>query len=160
MWQPKSEQQVLTVAALLYDDSGERVKAFVVRRSANRSFLPGVYELVCGHVRFGENIVSALGRIVKEKLHVEVTVERPFYVFDYLNSPQKQHVAEIVYLARLNEVSPSEIKLTRNKHAESLWVSLETLERDLGEMKTYSPYEYEAIVTALAELEKERLRKN
>jgi len=158
-WQSKQKKQVLTVAALICDDSGERVKAFVARRAANRRFLPGVYELPGGHVHYGEEMKSALERITRERLHVEITVDRPFFVFDYLNSKAHQHVAEIVYLARLRDHKPREIMLTRSKHSESLWVSLEMMERYLADMKTYSPHEYQAVLEGLVLAEKGRLER-
>ena len=155
-WQAQNDTQILTAAALIYDDTPERVKVFLVRRAANRQFLPGVPELPGGRIRFGERIETGLGRQIREKLHVEITLERPFFVFDYLNSDRREHVAEIVYLARLHAFKPQEISLKKEKYAQSFWVGLDEVESLLGEMKLYSPQEYDAVVQALVGLERQR----
>ena len=158
MWSNQNSKQIIAVGGLLCDDSGERVKVFVAKRSANRNFLPGTYELPSGRVHFGEDLLAALRRIIQEKLHVEVEIGRTMTAFTYLDSARGEQIVEILYLLRLRDVRPQEIMLTKSKYAESLWVSLETLDDKLLEMKNYSVQEYQAIMETLIFLEKRRLQ--
>ena len=156
VWRSAIKTQALCVGALIYDDSGERIQVFVAKRAETRRFLPGAFELPSGRVRLGEDLETALRRIIKEKLHVDLTPERVQTVFCYFNSDRGEQLAEILYLARLRQSRPQEIMLTKSKYAQSRWVSLETLESTLGAMKVSVPDEYQAIMTTLVELERRR----
>ena len=69
VWRSTIKTQALSVGALIYDDTGERVRVFVAKRAETRRFLPGSFELPSGRVRLGEDLETALRRVIKEKLH-------------------------------------------------------------------------------------------
>jgi 8-oxo-dGTP pyrophosphatase MutT (NUDIX family) len=52
------------VGALIRDDRG---RVFVQRRSTTRRVLPGIWDIVGGHIEAGETIEGALGREIKEE---------------------------------------------------------------------------------------------
>jgi 8-oxo-dGTP pyrophosphatase MutT (NUDIX family) len=52
------------VGALIRDDRG---RVFVQRRSATRRVLPGIWDIVGGHIESGENFEQALAREIREE---------------------------------------------------------------------------------------------
>ena len=53
------------VGALIRDDRG---RVFVQRRSATRRVLPGIWDIVGGHIEAGETIEATLAREIHEDL--------------------------------------------------------------------------------------------
>lgn len=52
------------VGALIRDDQG---RVFVQRRSTTRRVLPGIWDIVGGHIEAGETLEEALAREIKEE---------------------------------------------------------------------------------------------
>ena len=57
-------REPVCVGALIRDRRG---RVFVQRRSATRRVLPGIWDIVGGHIEEGESIVEALGREIEEE---------------------------------------------------------------------------------------------
>ena len=152
----QDKKQAIVVRALIYDDSGEMCRVFLVKRAAGRRFWPGVYELPGGRVGFGEKLEKGLERQIKEKLHVDIEVEEPVAVFDYVDVRNDLQAVQVVYLARLKGSLPKEITLRKGKHSESIWIGRPAVERVLAEMKQRYPEEYEAVVKGLGVVEEKK----
>src|SRR3954471_19845132 len=78
-------QQVMVVCAFIHHNFDGVEKVYLPQRAVTKKFYPGVYEVPGGHVDFGEDIVEALKREVREELGKDITVGDPFSVFTYLN---------------------------------------------------------------------------
>ncbi len=85
-----------------------------------KKFLPGKFELVGGHVDFGEQPEDALKHEVLEELGQKIIVDELVSAFSYINEIKGSHSFELVYLARF--VSPeAEIALNPEDHLEYKW---------------------------------------
>lgn len=155
----QDKKQAIVVGALIYDDSEDLCRVFLAKRANGRKFLPGVYEIPSGRVSYGEKLERGLERQIKEKLHVDIEVEEPIAVFDYLDRDNNVHAVQVIYLARLRGAEPKEITLRKNKHSESIWISQPAMERVLGEMKESFPEEYAAVARGLGIVEEKKKRR-
>lgn len=120
-------QQVITVCALIYHTFGGVKKVFMPRRANTKKFLPNVYELPGGHVDFGEELVPALKREIREEFEVDVRIEEPFAAFTYVNEVKKSHSVEIIYTATLAS-PPEAIALHPEDHSEYIWIAQDELQ--------------------------------
>jgi ADP-ribose pyrophosphatase YjhB (NUDIX family) len=111
-------QQVITATAFLHRDG----KLFVAKRADTKKLFPGIYELPGGHIEFGEHIVAGLARELREEFVIEVIVNEPFYVFDYVTRDGQEHIVEIVYFAALTDPG-QEPKLNPEDHTSSAWIN-------------------------------------
>lgn len=119
----KKKYQAITACVFLH----KKGKLFIAKRSDSKKFLPGKYELVGGHIEFGETIEKGLKREVKEELHIDVKIENPFYVFTYLSENGDKHLVEIDYFAKM--VNPSQsIRLNLKDHSEYKWITSEEID--------------------------------
>ena len=66
----EAEGRACVVGALILDGKG---RVFVHRRGWDRSFLPGCWDVVGGHVEPGETLLEALAREVREETGWTVT---------------------------------------------------------------------------------------
>lgn len=122
-----SKIQAITACAFIYKDG----KLLIAKRADTKKFLPGKYELLGGHVEFGETLEEALRREVQEELHVDITIGDPFYAFTYVANNGMKHAVEIVFFAELSDPT-SEIRLNPEDHSEYRWITEE-------ESATYLP---------------------
>lgn len=60
--------QAITACVFLHKDG----KLFLAKRADIKKFLPGKYEVVGGHIEFGETIEEGLRREIREELHIEI----------------------------------------------------------------------------------------
>jgi ADP-ribose pyrophosphatase YjhB (NUDIX family) len=74
-------------------------KVFLAQRAMSKKFMPGVYEILGGHIDFGEEIVAGLKREVREEIKKEIIVGDPFNVFTYMNEVKGAHAVEVAYFA-------------------------------------------------------------
>ena len=112
------KRQTITVCAFIRDNG----KVLIAKRAATKKFLPDKYELLGGHVEFGETPEEALKRELIEEMKISIAVEMPFYAFTYLTDDNKTHCVEIDYFARL-EPADQEIKLNPEDHSEYRWIT-------------------------------------
>lgn len=123
---PAEGQQVITACAFIHHNFDGVEKVFSPRRSMEKKFLPGVYELPGGHIDYGENIIAGLKRELMEELHVAVRIGDPFAVFDYVNEVKGSHSIEVVYFGEF--IDPlDKISLNPEDHSEFTWFSEEEL---------------------------------
>ncbi len=128
-------QQVITACAFIHRFHEGEHEVFLPRRAATKKFLPGKYELVGGHIDYGEDVVAGLKREVHEELGVEVSVGDPFAVFTYVNDIKQSHSIEVVYFATIIG-DEAAIELHPEDHDESGWfreVEATTINNDPGD---------------------------
>lgn len=117
---PAEGQQIITASAFIHHNFDGVEKVFLPRRSMVKKFLPGAYELVGGHIDFGEDIVEGLKREALEELGMRITVGDPIYAFTYENKIKGSHSIEVIYFGTfLNPID--EIKISPDDHLEFGW---------------------------------------
>ncbi len=71
--------QAITACAFIHKDG----RLLVAKRAETKQFLPGKYELLGGHIEFGETLQDGLRREIREEIHIAIIVGEPFHVFTY-----------------------------------------------------------------------------
>jgi len=118
------KKQVITACVFLHKNS----KVLIAKRADTKTFLPGVWELVGGHIEFGETVIEGLKREVKEELNIEVQISRPYYEFTYVTDDKLEHVVEIEYLATLKDPN-QEIVVKPDDHSDFAWITEDEIEK-------------------------------
>jgi len=117
---PAHGQQVMVACAFIHHNFDGVEKVYLAQRATTKKFFPGVFELPGGHVDFGEDIVEALKREVREELGKEITVGDPFSVFTYLNEVKGAHAIEVCYFAEFVGAL-DDVKLSPDDHMAEGW---------------------------------------
>ncbi|HZP55654.1 MAG TPA: NUDIX hydrolase, partial [Candidatus Saccharimonadales bacterium] len=97
---PARGQQVLTACALIHQKVDGVEKVFLAKRADTKKFMPGIYELLGGHIDFGEKVVDGLKREVKEETGMNISLGDAFFEFTYENWVKGSHSIEVVYFAK------------------------------------------------------------
>lgn len=150
-------QQVITAVALIHHDFDGVTKVFMPRRAATKKFLPDVFELVGGHVDYGEDIVAALKREAFEEIGMRISVGDPFGCFTYTNEIKQSHSIEVLYFAEFLDPI-DQIKLDPADHSEYAWVSEAELESIYTKNKGADDAEFGQIRRGFALLTGARLK--
>lgn len=141
---PAEGQQVITACAFIHQKIDGVEKVFLAKRADTKKFLPGVYELLCGHIEFGEDIVEGLAREVDEELGMEVTVGDPFSVFTYTDTENLSQTIEVVYFAHFSS-GLERIKLNPEDHSGYGWFAEDELINAVTPDKGLDDDEFKAI---------------
>jgi 8-oxo-dGTP diphosphatase len=128
---PAVDLQVFTAAAFIHHEFPDGQKLFMPRRAKTKKFLPDIFELVGGHVDYGEDMIQGLVREVKEELQMNVKVGDPFAVFTYMNDIKGSHSIEVIYFAQFTDPLEN-IVLDPEDHSESIWVGENELDTILA----------------------------
>ena len=121
---PAQGQQVITACAFIHHNFDGVEKVFLPKRAATKKFLPNLYELVGGHIGFGEDLVVGLRREIQEEIGREVTIGDPFAAFTYLNEVKGSHSVEVIYFAQF--IGPIDnIALNPEDHSGYMWMTKE-----------------------------------
>ncbi len=119
---PAHGQQVITACAFITHEFDGVVKVFLPKRASTKKFLPNVFELVGGHMEYGEDIEAGLKREVREELHKEITLGDPFAVFTYINEVKGSHSIEVIYFAEFIG-GIDDIQINPEDHSTYEWLS-------------------------------------
>jgi 8-oxo-dGTP diphosphatase len=111
-------QQKITACAFVYKDK----TMLAVQRPAHKTFMPNCWELVGGHIEFGEDIEQGLKRELLEELNIEIAIEQPIGAFTYMANADT-HSVEVIYLAKI--VDESTLKVDPDAAQAVQWVSRE-----------------------------------
>src|SRR4029077_2459770 len=102
-------------------------------RAATKKFLPGIFELPGGHVDFGEDIMAALAREIKEEFGMRASVGDPFYAFTDVNEVKGAHYVEVAFFAQFSE--PLEhIKLNPADHSDYVWLAADEIHQAINDV--------------------------
>lgn len=123
----KHKTQAITACAFIHHNR----KLLIAKRAEMKKFLPGKYELPGGHVEFGESLEASLKRELKEELHIDITIENPFYTFTYLSDNDTCHNVEVDFFATMAHPD-QHIILNKEDHSEYKWITED-------EVDTYLP---------------------
>ena len=137
-------QQVITACAFIHKNFDGVEKVFLPKRSTNRKFLPGVFEIPGGHIDYGENIITGLKREILEETGKEINVGDPFFVFTYTNEVKESHSIEVIYFASFKNAT-QEVKLNPEKHSEYRWFEEKDIIRIIQSGKSEDDPEIETI---------------
>ena len=111
------------VGALIRDNQG---RVFVQRRSTTRRVLPGIWDIVGGHIEAGETLEEALAREIKEETgwelrHVSVQIADWEWEHDGVVRRELDYLVEV----RGDLAAP---QLEPGKHDAWAWVGADNLE--------------------------------
>lgn len=99
-------------------------KILIARRSELKKNRPGEFELIGGHVQYGENFEQALIREIKEEVQLDCD---NFQIFDAFTEQQVDGFkAEVCYLCELTE--NQEPIIDPENHSEMAWISLDEMD--------------------------------
>jgi len=115
----KMQTQEITVCAFIYNPQNQLL---IGKRAAHLSFLPNKYELLGGHIEFGETLQKGLIRELKAEMGIDIIVENPFYAFTYLLKNNTRHTVEIDFFARMKDKNQQFI-IDPNEHSDYKWVN-------------------------------------
>ncbi len=125
---PAIGQQVITACAFIHQEFEGVEKVFLPKRAETKKFLPGVYELLGGHIDYAEDIVAGLKREVTEEFGMNVSVGDPFAVFTYTNEVKGSHSIEVIYFAQFTD-SLGQIVLHPDDHSTFGWFAEDELDQ-------------------------------
>jgi len=108
----------LVVGGLVADDNG---RVFAQRRSEQRKFFPGCWDIVGGHAEPGEGVLEALAREIQEETGWILTkVEQVVQVIDWrAHGEAKREIDLIVKVAG----DLSRPRLEAGRHTEGCWIT-------------------------------------
>lgn len=127
--------QAITAVAFIYNKG----KLFVAKRASTKKYKPDIFEMPGGHIEYGEDIVEGLKREIKEKLHIDIKIDDPYYALTYIDPINNKHYVEVVYFAPLPRPLPK-IKINPQDHSEYKWITADEIEETFGK----GNYELEA----------------
>jgi 8-oxo-dGTP pyrophosphatase MutT (NUDIX family) len=125
---PAHGQQVITACVLIHHKFDGVTKIFVAQRAATKKFLSNIYELLGGHIDFGEKVTDGLKREVKEETQMDINLGDLFFEFTYDNWVKGSHSIEVVYFAKFLG-SLDDIKLHPDDHAGYKWIAADEVIR-------------------------------
>ncbi len=116
------KQFIPLVGGALFKDG----KLLVLKRTLDKKFLPGVWEIPGGKVVWGEDPCAALKREFMEETGLKVGNLRPFNVWSYLpikfqqSASSEKFCIEIDFL--VNCKNSEKIQLSALEHSEFKWI--------------------------------------
>ncbi|MDD2515947.1 MAG: NUDIX domain-containing protein [Candidatus Gracilibacteria bacterium] len=143
-------EQKITACAYIYNENNE---ILVLRRSSEKELFPGLWEILGGHLEYGETLEEGLKREIKEELNLEIEIGEIVHVFTYVhpNKEKKKHYVEVDFLCKISNPD-FEIKLNPKDHIEYKWLQ----EKDIDITKNDTEYNgtYDALKKAFKKLNK------
>lgn len=139
-----TDEQIITACAFIHHEFDGIQKVFLAKRAETKKFRPGVYELVGGHVEFGEDIVEGLKREIREELGASIDIGDPFAAFTYTNAIKGSHSVEVVYFATLVD-GPESIDLNPEDHSAGTWFAEADIANAYVEQKGAEDIEFQVV---------------
>jgi len=110
-------------------------KFLIVKRAADETFLPNMWELPGGKVEPEENPNISVLREIQEECGLKIAVIKPGVINSYVSKERNTHYVEIFYLCTIMNKT-DEVKLSE-EHSEYQWISKGDLENFKFEMTEY-----------------------
>lgn len=98
-------------------------KFLVTKRPSHDDYMPNFWDTPGGTIDFGEKIIDALNREIKEETNLIVKIGNVIFCYDHV-SGNIRHQFELVYLC---DYVDGEVKLDPKEHQEYRWVTLEEM---------------------------------
>ena len=98
-------------------------KFLVTKRPFDDDYMPDVWDLPGGTIKFQENIKDALVREIKEETTLKAKIGSVIFIHEFPSGPDR-HQFQIVYQC---EYQSGEVKLNPEDHEDFKWVSLEEM---------------------------------
>jgi 8-oxo-dGTP diphosphatase len=107
----------------------EKNEILLVRRTSNTANEASFWSLPGGSVDFGEKVVDAIKREIKEELGVEIELTKFLGYHDHILEKENQHWVAIHYLAKIVSGIPQ--NLESEKHSEIRWFPIDELPKNI-----------------------------
>lgn len=118
----------ISVGAMIFNDKKE---LFLAKRSQNCKNEKGCWEIPGGGVNFGEKLIDAVKREIKEEFDVEIEIIEQFPAADHIIPNENQHWVPTTFLAKLKSDNKPHI-MEPGKCDEIGWFSLKNLPSPLS----------------------------
>jgi 8-oxo-dGTP diphosphatase len=119
---PAHGQQVFTASAFIHRMNNGVREVFLAKRAMTKKFFPGVYEMLGGHIDWGEEMKNGLRREVLEEVGRNISIGDPFSVFDYKNDIKGSHSIEVSYYAVFTDTE-DQLNLHPEDHETAAWLT-------------------------------------
>jgi len=101
----------VSVGVMIFNEKGE---LFLSKRSQNCTNEKGYWEIPGGSVEFGEKLIDAIKREMKEEYGVEIEILKQFPAADHIIPEEKQHWVPTTFLCTIkNNKTPTIIEPTK-----------------------------------------------
>ena len=118
-------------------------KVLIIRRSNYSSLGKGEWDIPGGGVQFGEDLIDALHREVREETGLTVRVDRLLYAITAVTDPDKQ-VVGLVYIC----FADTDAVTLSHEHTEYLWATKQQLRERLSK-STLNDYDNNSVFDVL-----------
>ncbi len=136
----KGEFFTLGVHAYIYDGNG---RFLLQKRSENKKFRPGQWEITMGHALAGETAIECLNREIKEELGVQLPMEDYIKVYRWIETGGHSFADVFFVRADLDE---SALTLQKEEVTGLQWVTKDEVLEFVGKMD-YRTESYRAVVS-------------
>ena len=125
--------------AYIYDGNG---RFLLQKRSENKSFRPGQWEITMGHALSGETAIECLGREIKEELGVQLPMEDYSKVYRWIETGS--HSLTVVFFVRA-DLDESALTLQKEEVTGLQWVTRDEI-LEFVEKMDYRTENYRTVV--------------
>lgn len=112
----------VVVVALIHDADN---KIFIARRASSKSFHPGMFECIGGHLELNETPEEGLKREVYEEINTRIRVGKLIDAFTYTDDGEFK--VELSYLCEFED--DQQPVLNPDDHSEALWIGSGEIEK-------------------------------
>ena len=109
------------VAGYIVDYEGEEEPLYLLLRRSEKSYLPGIWQIVTGKLNLDENAVEAVHREILEETGLVCSEIYNVDVSMFYEHPKKRIAFSANFCAFANHLSS--IKLSKNEHDDYKWCS-------------------------------------
>ena len=99
-------------------------KYLVTKRPFDDDYMPDVWDIPGGTIKFQENIIKALTREISEETNLQIKIGQVIFIHDFPSGPER-HQFQIIYQC---DYQSGEVKLNPEDHEDFKWVTLEEME--------------------------------
>ncbi len=95
-------------------------KLLVLKRSQDKNYYAGKWEIPGGKIEFGEEPEKTITREFKEETGLDITIDRLFHAWQASDHVTKVHFLEVDYIVKCENTG--EVKLNKKEHSEFKWI--------------------------------------
>ena len=93
-------------------------KYLFTKRSPKNDYMPNIWDIPGGTIEFGEELISALKREVKEEVNLKINPKKIIYAYGFVSNVNR-HQFQLVYLC---DYASGDVKLNSEEHSEYKWL--------------------------------------